>query len=417
MKKLVLILMVLVFVLPTFAQDEGENAPDISPLLLEQLESLDVLTSEMRELETLTSVDKYFPTPEELSAFVYNDVAEELTDEVIREATLFYRGLDFVDADFDLLNTYLALLEDQIAGFYDPESNEMNVILIDGGKLGDRLPALEQVTYVHEYVHALQDQHFDLMVMQDALPEDNYDMALALTSLIEGDATSAMNQFTLEVIVNDPEALMEILSMDLSDTEMPEGTPAILEEELLTPYLAGAIFVDALRAKGGWQAINEAFANPPVSMEQIFHPEKYFAGELPVEVVINDVMDAFDAGWELVAERTLGEFYLSQYLQNELNPSVAERAAAGWGGDRFGLYYSADTDQVGWVLVIAWDTPEDAAEFSAAFGEYASARGGTMDGACWTTEGDALCMSAEDTRAVIALAPSASVGEAMIGAQ
>ena len=67
----------------------------------------------------------------------------------------------------------------------------MNVILISGGVPEDSLPIAESVFYSHEYVHALQDQHFDLEAYQASIVDlDNYDLAVAHQALVEGDARS-----------------------------------------------------------------------------------------------------------------------------------------------------------------------------------------------------------------------------------
>jgi hypothetical protein len=62
---------------------------------------------------------------------------------------------------------------------------------------------------------------------------------------------------------------------------------------------------------------------------------------------------------------TLGEFVTEQLLErNGVPTKEAERAAAGWGGDRYELW-GEDPDS---VLVVRWrwDTPQDASEFETA---------------------------------------------------
>ena len=44
---------------------------------------------------------------------------------------------------------------------------------------------------------------------------------------------------------------------------------------MIFPYLRGMVFCVKLTNEGGWKAIDEAYKNPPVSTEQILHPEKY----------------------------------------------------------------------------------------------------------------------------------------------
>ena len=60
---------------------------------------------------------------------------------------------------------------------------------------GQPLSFTDQITYVHEFTHALQDQYFDLNTLLSPQVEDNPDQALAVTSLVEGDATASMTLY------------------------------------------------------------------------------------------------------------------------------------------------------------------------------------------------------------------------------
>ena len=62
--------------------------------------------------------------------------------------------------------------------------------------------------------------------------------------------------------------------------------PAILRETLLYPYTTGAFFVQAAQMSGGWPAVDDFYDRMPESTEQILHPDKYAAGEAPVEVTL-----------------------------------------------------------------------------------------------------------------------------------
>jgi hypothetical protein len=405
------------------AQGDSDDLPVVSPLLLEQLDDLEADVMELRELEMTQSIERLFPSREDAVETILAMTQEELTDEVLFEETQFYLAFDFIDEGVDLWEVYAALLADQVAGFYDPDTEEMTVLLLTGGELGDSLPALERITYSHEYVHALQDQHFDL----DAYTEDLYepDATLAAMSLVEGDATLAMQDYTMVMLQKEPELSFQILADILAiGIEIPEGTPAILEAELTMPYVDGMAFVMALRNQGGWDAVDAAYANPPASTEQILHPEKYRSGDLPVRVEIIEVDPVLGDGWAMLYERTLGEFYLREYLDTQLSSSKAGRAAAGWGGDRYQLYYNEADNQRAWVLRLVWDTADDAAEFGEYYQEFAQSRiagevlmdDDTMR--CWQIEIDveALCLLQGDD-VMIAYAPNWELAVEMIAAQ
>ena len=53
--------------------------------------------------------------------------------------------------------------------------------------------------------------------------------------------------------------------------------PPIISESMIFPYFQGMVFCAKLTNDGGWAAIDEVYRDPPLSTEQILHPEKYRA--------------------------------------------------------------------------------------------------------------------------------------------
>lgn len=399
----------------TNASEEETDAPDISPALVAHLEDLEARTVELRGLEPLRDVVRVFPTADEVRDIIQALFDEQVTPEEVAAVELFYRAFGFVDDDFDLRTAYIDLLSDQVAGFYDTESRAMHVILMGGEPLGDRLPLLEQVTYVHEYVHALQDQHFDLEALRSAVPEGEIDQGMALLSLIEGDAVVMMTDFMLAAVRDDPRLLIEALAIDTDAAQLPASVPPIMEAELLTPYLAGQNFVSRLRLIGGWELVDAAFADPPMSMAQIFDVQKYIDGIVPRPVILREA-DALD-DWTPAFERTLGVFYLSEYLGHRLSQRAAMNALDGWMGDRYALYQGAD-DAVAWLGRITWHDESARDEFERVFiTDYLR-----EDGADALTCGDdvagVVCISAIGERdTLIAAGPTKEAAAQLIDSQ
>ena len=50
------------------------------------------------------------------------------------------------------------------------------------------------------------------------------------------------------------------------------GTNSYLEDSLLFPYTSGMKFVNVLKEKGGWPAVDSVYGKPPLSTEQVIHP-------------------------------------------------------------------------------------------------------------------------------------------------
>jgi hypothetical protein len=273
----------------------------------------------------------------------------------VTEETL--KALGLLPADASLSDLSVDMLGSQVAGFYDPASREM-VVVSKSGSIG----AAEKVTFAHEFTHALQDQSFGLEGIDvDAVGQG--DRSLARLALVEGDATLVMTRWLADHLT--PAELGDLLNVDPGAQAQLERLPAILRETLLFPYQQGLIFVNDIWARGGWAAVDAAFGRLPDSTEQILHPEKYQAREMPAEVVLDAgaLAKAMGPGWSATPEDTLGEFQLSIWLrENGVKALDAQAAAAGWGGDRL-EYIRGPNGAYALVLSTTWDTVADAGQF------------------------------------------------------
>ena len=202
-----------------------------------------------------------------------------------------------------------------------------------------------------------------------SLPQrTTFDGAKALTSLKEGDATLMANTFKNDGVVpvsysatpDGEQSLSMPLVFAFSD-EIQPSLPDTIDDLNRFHYRYGVKFAEALYAKGGWGAVNEAYANPPITTEQIIHPEKYFAQEdaLTVEAAL------VSGDWNLIATDRFGEYFIFVMLNNWISESRAELAAEGWGGDVFNYYENDDDFLFTWNIV--WDSSEDAYEFYVTF--------------------------------------------------
>lgn len=390
----------------------------LSPALVEQLEGIETYVSDTRGLELRGELIRVFPSREEVTAFLISSIEEQLPEDVVNEALAFYVAFEFMAADTDIVDVYLRLIEDQIGGYYDPQDKTMNTILISGGELGDALPMLEQVIYAHEFVHTLQDQHYDLETLgYDPENPDQFeiDQMLAIQALVEGDATVVMNLYTEAVVADNPLAALSMLSGSLGvSTLPPQDTPPILVRELFFPYNAGSLFVTRLINTGGWQMVDTAFTSRlPQSTEQIIHPERYLNNDEPITVTLNGAAPAAD--WTMVMEETLGEFYLRAYLDQHLETDEMRSAATGWGGDRYRIYQSSETGEYAMILRLAWDTAQDGDEFTRAYKLFLSERQTPITGDCAVGASDVICMvPLANGETLISRAPSEAVARALI---
>jgi hypothetical protein len=319
-------------------------------------DALFAATSAMRELSILRPVPSSALSRAEIERKVLAISRAQMQPDEIRAAELAMKVLGLAPRDFDLFDTQIKLLTEQVAGLYDPQTREF--YLADWIDLTFQKPVI-----VHELTHALQDQHFDLRRLTE-WPDGESDAQLAAHSLVEGDATLAMAQYVLQ----NPDVAATYLSSLQNAPKMPvfESVPRALREGLVFPFVQGLQFATALHGRGGWKAVSAAYMPLPQSTEQILHLDKYDAREAPMAIAIPDVSRLLGPGWKRLDSDVNGEAgyqtILDQFL---MAPSASRRAAAGWGGDRFDVYEGNGGAVV--IQMTAWDTEADASEFFEAY--------------------------------------------------
>jgi hypothetical protein len=220
----------------------------------------------------------------------------------------------------------------------------------------------------HEFTHALQDQHFDLMKLLIAQPY-NFDRTEAIFAVVEGDAMNVQRRMEQgEAYGRRP--LEDILKQERERfgeyrREVGSFFPPLLTETFIFRYREGARFVEAVRRTRGERGVDHLFRHPPLSTEQILHPEKYEANESPREVTLDEAVFAA-SGWQIVTSTPLGEIGVRGLLMAGVTEKDAARAANGWGGDRAFLFERTGSTPL-FVWKTVWDRPMDAEEFFNAY--------------------------------------------------
>jgi hypothetical protein len=304
----------------------------------------------VRKLEALTPVKSHVIPREELAEQMKRDVLADLDPTLVQGITENLYALGAVPADHDYEQTILLILGSQLAGYYDPRDKAM-FLLDDLGADGSA------ATLWHELVHALQDQHYDLRPKLK-WSSGRGDSMSAVQALAEGDATSAMLDVMLapqgQTALDLPAGMLG-KSMGVIEA-LPElaGVPAILKRSLVAAYADGLTFVNALRERGGFAAVDAAWRDLPTSTEQILHPEKYEKREAPLAVAPPPPPEAGPK--RLLFLDVLGEQGL-RFVFEEWMPLVsAASAATGWGGDQLAVFADGDRRAVGLHLVLDDET-------------------------------------------------------------
>ncbi len=141
----------------------------------------------------------------------------------------------------------------QLGGWYETGTDRL--VVVEG-----RSAAFSRAVLLHELHHALQDQHFGLTGLYRSAHAG--DETQALRALVEGEAMLAVT---------------DLLNYDFErHMGLPEtGTVDRSLFDKIYEYGSGRRFVLALRERGGWDAVDAAYSQPPRSTAEILHPERY----------------------------------------------------------------------------------------------------------------------------------------------
>lgn len=341
-------------------------APAVSAQeILAQADRLLAEVSRLIALEVKRPLQKSIRSREEIRSYLVKEFQEDKEPAKRYADIRLLEKWGLIPKGFPLEQFLLDLLTEQVIGIYDPKAHEF--IVADWVPSGD----VESVV-VHELTHALQDQHFQLEPWVEAA-KPNDDAHLARAAVVEGSAMAAMLDFAFREMGVSLQALPDLSpfldQLNLSDQNFPllASAPPFIADALIFPYRQGLIFSQAVLRTAGWSEFSRVFVNPPVSSQQILHPERYFAGYVPAPVALPKLAQQLPEGWKLLDENVLGEFGLLSLLKQHLGEPTARRLAPAWDGDRYAIAEHASTRQILLVFRVRL-SGEEAKEF---FRQYA----------------------------------------------
>ena len=289
------------------------------------------------------------------------DVNATAFDEVLWEALLL------VGEDRSVETVFESFYGASVQGSYRPTEDRI-VVVSDAAR-----PTIDRRTLAHELVHALQDQHFGL----DGLAEGpTHDARLARQGLIEGDAGYVADLYERRCASN-----WTCVPRPSSGPGASLDGDAGVYVASYQPYSDGPALVHRLRERGGWAAVDAAYAAPPTSTTAVIHPDRYpdwspRAVRVPERSAGN--WSRFDRSppGTTVGEASLfatvwanggvETFHLQRPSRPHRTYNYTHPTTAGWVGDRLVPYRSAD-GRTGYVLRTEWETAGDAAAFATAY--------------------------------------------------
>ena len=304
-------------------------------------------------------INREFKTPEQLGQIIKGFYRREALQKQVFDAEQLYKVLGLMDEDQDLEDILTGIQLQQNVAVFDDLSEKLYVIS-DVSLVGPR----EKVGITAAYMAGVQQQLFDTAGLLERTRPAGTDQERAVKALIGGEIAQVLTGY-IETVLSADEVVE--LQKPLAENKL-RLAPNIIQKTILFPQREGLTFVAKLhgREDRGWEAVNEAYARPPASTEQILHPEKYFENEDPQLTALPNISGLLGKGWFQASTNTLGEFLLRSYLEEHLDAPKAAEAAAGWGGDRYSLLSGPEAERL-LIAMISWDSFEDSTEFFKAY--------------------------------------------------
>lgn len=319
---------------------------------------------EARELGLLDDVEVIELTRE---AFMAQAAARasQIDDGYLTELAETFGRLGYFDMDLDLRPIIAGSSSDWVGATYSPANKRVTLV-------GDA----DDDTIVHEFVHALQDQHFDLRAYDVS---DTSDAFLGRRAVVEGDAVLAQYRFLtqdegVDLDAVDWKNLFDSWRQFGQDTLTTSGYPVLFLDYVSFVYIYGLEYSAANLmgvtyeapapppAPHDWGLQDELFVSrPPASTQQVL--DRDVRGELGasdpvVQLGLRDVPVPLADRLTLVDWDTLGEWYtylLLFPLEQDGTLADARALAAAWDGDTVLFARDTVTGEVVSVWTSAWE--------------------------------------------------------------
>src|SRR3989449_1635025 len=375
---------------PDHTTQEQKISPEEAGELFRSVDEILQFASKDTALPIKHEVKRKLVSRDEVVAYVEKHMSEDEDARRLRRSELVLKKFGLLPRDFDLGKFLVALLREQVAGYYDPKTKTVN--LLDWVDVDQQRPVL-----AHELTHALQDQSFGLEKWMKAGAADlagnsrdstqgdieNDETAAARQAGVEGQAMVVLIDYMLaptgQSLKDSPEvvnALKQGMLVATADSPQFQNAPVYLREALTFPYRYGIDFITELLAKSGKEkAFAGLFENPPKSTRQIMEPKTYISGERLDPMPLPDFKETFK-NYDRFDVGSVGELDVAVLLDQYAGPDASHALYPHWRG---GYYYAArpkgdPSAPLAILYVSRWSSAEKAVEFAKIYGESVAKR-------------------------------------------
>jgi len=177
---------------PDHTTQEQKISPEEAGELFRSVDEILQFASKDTALPIKHEVKRKLVSRDEVVAYVEKHMSEDEDARRLRRSELVLKKFGLLPRDFDLGKFLVALLREQVAGYYDPKTKTVN--LLDWVDIEQQKPVL-----AHELTHALQDQSFGLEKWMKAGAGDLAESRKEPTPAdIENDEISSARQAVIE---------------------------------------------------------------------------------------------------------------------------------------------------------------------------------------------------------------------------
>ena len=371
-------------------QHDSVITPEQAQQLFALVDTLLQFSSQETGLPIKSTVKRKLISRAELQAYLNEKFNDDEGAKRLQRDEIVLKKFGLLDRDFELRPFLLALLKEQIEGFYDSKTKTVNLLnWVD--------PDEQKQVLAHELTHALQDQHSDLEKWDDQTPDDvsttasgdtdhlqKDEMDTARDAVAEGQATAVMMDYALKPygksLVKDPEILEALKDqMTGSDSPVMARAPLMLSEEMLFPYKEGLSFEqDVWMDEGQHAAFAGALDRPPSSTWEIINPRVYEKKEIPAVPLLPNIHPLVDPLYRPYDIGQVGQLDLHILAELFGGDQAASDLTPAWNG---GIYWAGQlrsattpaeqdtTRSLALFYLSAWRNPESAQAFASLYAE------------------------------------------------
>lgn len=280
--------------------------------------------------------------------------------------------LGLLPSNVDLRRILRSFQADAVIGWYSIAAKRIYVMSHQDG-----LTLSDAVTISHEYTHALQDQAFDLTRVRaygarGGLHDSDRD--LAISALIEGDATTEMSLFARAMFT--PSEYNQFMQEANQAGVGGDGSVPYVTNVALFPYVEGSAFVSALlrhtSAGAGFERVNAVYRHPPVSTQEILHLDLYLQHPAAPAPDVAPPAPRLPRGWRQVDSDVVGAYELRGMLERFVDIPGAINASEVWRADRYTLFDRGADYIMAWHLQT--DSPNSVIELQSTLIYYLNQR-------------------------------------------